>query len=45
MYNQGKENWLIIQQTSQVEPREEKQNQTGVPNQVENRNFTVLLIN
>jgi len=43
-YNQGKENLLIIEQFSQVRPPLAKPDQTGVPNQMDNNNFTVLLI-
>jgi hypothetical protein len=44
-YNEGKENLLIIEKFSQVRPPLAKPDQTGVPNQIENKNFTVFPLN
>jgi hypothetical protein len=43
--NEGKENLLIIEKFSQVRPPLAKPDQTGVPKQIENKNFTVFPLN
>ena len=40
-----KENLLIIEQFSKVQSPLTKPDQTGVPNQMENKKFTVFLLN